>query len=241
MSGVAHETDGGKLIVSGLDAWYGQSQVLRQVSVSVSEREVVGLFGHNGAGKSTLLRSIARIHRQTAGIISAGPQRLDPLKPVEVARAGVRLVREGARVLDTMSVGDQLTLGTRLSRRPRAQLLAEVFELFPVLHERRSVQGGYLSGGQRQMLALGVALAGDPRYLLLDEPSTGLAHGVVEQVYRSLEQLAHRGVALLIAEQTSLHLASISKRGYLLETGEIRAEGAPASFLTAATRSAAVN
>jgi branched-chain amino acid transport system ATP-binding protein len=227
--GVAVSTAG--LGVESLNAWYGQAQVLRSVSVSVAEREVVGLFGHNGAGKSTLLRSIARLHKQTAGRVTFNGRDLSGARPHEVARTGVRLVREGGRVFDTMSVEDQLNLGGRLSTRPRAQVLEETYDLFPVLKERRKVLGGYLSGGQRQMLALAVALTGDPRCLLLDEPSTGLAHVIVDQVYASLATLAERGVALLIAEQTAEQLVAICKRGYLLETGEIRAAGPPAGFL----------
>jgi branched-chain amino acid transport system ATP-binding protein len=221
----------GGLVVDSLDAWYGQAQVLREVSIRVDEHEVVGLFGHNGAGKSTLLRSIGRLHRQIAGRVSFDGQRLSELRPHQVARAGVRLVREGARVFDTMSVEEQVNLGARLSARPRAQVLAETYDLFPVLKQRRAELGGYLSGGQRQMLALAIALAGDPKCLLLDEPSTGLAHVIVDQVYASLEVLAKRGVALLIAEQTGEHLVAMCNRGYLLETGEIKAQGNPADFV----------
>jgi len=229
---------GGELVVQDLDAWYGQAQVLRSVSLRVDEREVVGLFGHNGAGKSTLLRSIVRLHRQTAGTVTFRGRPLTGRRPDEVARIGVRLVREGSRVFDTMSVEDQLGLGTRLSTRPRAEVLEEIFGLFPILKVRSGVLGGYLSGGQRQMLALAVALAGDPICLLLDEPSTGLAHVIVDQLYDTLQALAARGVALLIAEQTTERLAELAYRGLLLETGEIRAEGNPADFLRAARRSA---
>jgi branched-chain amino acid transport system ATP-binding protein len=133
-----------------------------------------------------------------------------------------------------MSVGDQIALGARLSRRPRSEVLDETYELFPILQQRRGELGGYLSGGQRQMLALAVALAGDPACLLLDEPSTGLAHVVVSQLYATIQLLAERGVALLIAEQTSEHLPGIAAHGYLLETGEIVRQGSPAEFLTAA-------
>ncbi len=224
----------GGLVVEGLDAWYGQAQVLRSISIAVAEHQVVGLFGHNGAGKSTLLRSIARLHRQTSGVITFGGETLSRARPHEVARAGVRLVREGARVFDTMSVEDQVNLGARLSKRAMDVVLDETYELFPILRDRRKVLGGYLSGGQRQMLALAVALAGDPTCLLLDEPSTGLAHMIVDQVYASLKVLAARGVALLIAEQTGEHLVAMCDRGYLLETGEIRAQGNPAEFVRAA-------
>jgi branched-chain amino acid transport system ATP-binding protein len=222
----------GGLAVDNLDAWYGQAQVLRSISIAVEEHEVVGLFGHNGAGKSTLLRSIAGLHRQASGQVTFGGADLASSRPHVVARAGVRLVREGARVFDTMSVEDQVYLGARLSPRPTPEVLEETYDLFPILKDRRKELGGYLSGGQRQMLALAVALAGDPQCLLLDEPSTGLAHVVVDQVYASLKVLADRGVALLIAEQTAAQLVAICKRGYLLETGEIRAAGPPSSFLS---------
>jgi branched-chain amino acid transport system ATP-binding protein len=215
----------GGMVVSGLDAWYGQAQALRGISLEVREREVVGLFGPNGAGKSTLLRSMARLHRQTAGGISFGGQSLERMLPDRVARLGVRLVREGSRVFDTMSVEDQLLLGARLAKRDDQEVLEETYRLFPVLKDRRREMGGYLSGGQRQMLALATALAGDPVCLLLDEPSTGLAHVIVDQLYATLRILAERGVALLIVEQTAERLLELATRGYLLETGEIRAEG----------------
>jgi branched-chain amino acid transport system ATP-binding protein len=193
----------------------------------------VGLFGHNGAGKTTLLRTIARVHRQSAGRIELDGRDLSPARADQVARAGVRLVREGARVFDALSVEEQLQLGARLSRRPSGEVVREMFQLFPVLEDRRRTQGGYLSGGQRQMLALAVALAGDPRCLLLDEPSTGLAPPVIDQLYAALRTLADRGVALLVAEQTSDHLPAIASRSYLLETGEIAAEGDARAFLAA--------
>jgi branched-chain amino acid transport system ATP-binding protein len=221
----------GELAVESLDAWYGQAQVLRSISLHVGEHEVVALFGHNGAGKSTLLRSIARLHRETAGAITFRGRSLAGARPDEMARLGLRLVREGSRVFDTMSVDDQLGLGARLSKRPRTEVLEGIYGLFPVLKERRAVLGGYLSGGQRQMLALAMALAGDPVCLLLDEPSTGLAHVIVDQLYDMIHGLAARGVALLIAEQTTERLAELARRGYLLETGEIRAEGDPSEFL----------
>jgi branched-chain amino acid transport system ATP-binding protein len=221
----------GDLSVQGLDAWYGQAQVLRSISLQVGEHEVVGLFGHNGAGKSTLLKSIVRLHRQTAGQVSFQGRVLTRIRADEVARLGVRLVREGSRVFDTMTVEDQLGLGSRLSKRPREEVVEEVYGLFPVLKDRRRELGGYLSGGQRQMLALAVALAGDPACLLLDEPSTGLAHVIVDQLYETFQALAARGVALLVAEQTAERLADLANRGYLLETGEIRAEGRPTEFL----------
>jgi branched-chain amino acid transport system ATP-binding protein len=216
------------LEVAGLDAWYGQAQVLRGITLSVPDHSVVGLFGHNGAGKTTLLRAIARVHRQCSGRIALDGRDLSSARADQAARAGVRLVREGARVFDVLTVEEQLLLGARLSARPAAAVLDEVYDRFPVLRTRRRQQGGLLSGGQRQMLALGVALAGDPRCLLLDEPSTGLAPAVVDELYETIRTLAGQGRALLIAEQASDHLPAIAHHSHLLETGELRPVAAAA-------------
>jgi branched-chain amino acid transport system ATP-binding protein len=226
---VAHPT----LAVGGLDAWYGQAQVLYGIDLTVEASEIVGIFGHNGAGKSTLLRSIVRVHLQTRGEIRFGSRRLDGLRSHEVALAGCTLAREGAPVFETMTVDEHIRLGQRLAQRAGRgeRTRDEVYATFPLLAERRSSAAGYLSGGQRQALVLATAFASAPACLLLDEPSTGLAPLVAEDLYRSIAALAEQGVAFLIAEQNPMWLAAVSTRGYLLETGHVAAEGEPSTFV----------
>lgn len=195
---------------------------------------VVAIFGHNGAGKSTLLRSIARVHRQCSGQVTLDGQRLDEMPAHDAARAGLALVREGARVFDSMTVDEHLDLGTRLAastgRTPRTE--QEIFELFPALEEKRGSRAGYLSGGQRQMLALGAAFASNPRCLLLDEPSAGLAPVVAREIYDKVSELASHGVAVLVAEQNPQWLDTVAGHGYVLETGEVVRSGPVADLLS---------
>jgi len=211
------------LRVSSLQAWHGQAHVLHDVTIDVPSGTVVALFGHNGAGKSTLLRSIAGVHRQCSGHISIGGEQVDTRPAHRVAQLGLVLVREGAKVFDTMTVAEHLALGRRLAgkggRVPRTA--DEIFDLFPALAHRRTEQAGYLSGGQRQMLALGSAFASAPCCLLLDEPSAGLAPSVAEEIYTKVAELSAQGVAVLVAEQNDTWLQDVADRGYLLETGRI--------------------
>src|SRR3546814_694471 len=188
----------GDLHVEGVSAWYGQARVLHEISTNVPAGSVVALFGHNGAGKSTLLRSIAGVHTQCGGQVTVAGGRLDDKAAHEVARSGLMLVREGARVFDSMTVAEHLELGVRLAvctdRAPRTA--EEIYELFPVLGERSDARAGYLSGGQRQMLALGAAFASQPSCLLLDEPSGGLAPTVAREIFDKVAELAALGVAV---------------------------------------------
>lgn len=217
------EQPAANLRVASLNAWYGQAHVLRDVTVDVPSGTVVALFGHNGAGKSTLLRSIAGLHRQRSGQVLIGGERVDARPAHEVARLGLVLVREGAKVFDTMTVAEHLALGRRLAGKGgrAARTAEEIFDLFPVLAQRRTEQAGLLSGGQRQMLALGSAFGSAPRCLLLDEPSAGLAPSVAEEIYTKVAELSAQGVAVLVAEQNDTWLRDVAERGYLLETGRI--------------------
>jgi branched-chain amino acid transport system ATP-binding protein len=217
----------GDLQVESLRAWYGQAQVLRGITMDVPAGTVVAIFGHNGAGKSTLLRSIARVHTQCSGEVVLGDHRLEQMPAHEVARAGLALVREGARVFDSMTVDEHLELGIRLATDTgrTARTEDEIFGLFPALREKRSNRAGYLSGGQRQMLALGAAFASNPRCLLLDEPSAGLAPVVAAEIFGKVAELAAHGVAVLVAEQNPQWLDTVAQHGYVLETGEVVRSG----------------
>ena len=225
--------EGPMLDVRNADAWYGRAQVLQRVSVKVKPLEVVGLFGHNGAGKSTLLRMIAGLHTHCSGQVEFGGRPFDRLKPHERAKRGVVLVREGARVFDTLSVHEHMLLGARLARISGRSIRdsEEVYTMLPMLGPLRHRRAGYLSGGQRQMLCLGMAVASRATCMLLDEPSTGLAPAVSELLYVGIESLARSGVTFLIAEQNPIWLGKVATRGYVIEVGRIVSEGQPADLI----------
>jgi branched-chain amino acid transport system ATP-binding protein len=213
------------LRVTNMNAWYGQAQALRDVSLTVSTGEIVGILGRNGAGKSTLLRSMARLHRRASGGLQLFGEDVLGLTAEAVASRGLSLVREGAIVFESLTVGEHLQLAQSLAeRRGRKGDIAQVQEWFPVLWERRDVRGGYLSGGQRQMLSLAVAFVSQPRCLLLDEPSAGLAEVVAASLYESIVRIANQDVALLIAEQDGRWLRGLATRVYVLENGSNQQE-----------------
>lgn len=213
------------LEIEHLNSWYGEAQVLFDIEMIVERSEVVGVLGHNGAGKSTLLRTIAGLHRQSKGSVTFAGLRLDQLAPHAVAICGVSLVREGARVFEPMTVEEHLLLGRGLARRAKRRVpeLEEIYGRFPMLKDRRRTRGGYLSGGQRQALALASAFAAGPSCLLLDEPSTGLSPAVSDQIHQSIAELSDGGVALVVAEQDPGWLEQVAQRSYILETGRMAA------------------
>jgi branched-chain amino acid transport system ATP-binding protein len=211
------------LEVGPLSAWYGEAQALFDVRLEVHPGEIVGLLGRNGAGKSSLLRTIARVHRQSRGPIAFDGQEVAGLAANRLAARGTSFVREGARVISSLSVEDVLNLGRRLAgvRGVEPHTLDEAWTWFPILAERREVRAGYLSGGQRQALLLATALVSRPRMLLLDEPSAGLAPPVARALFDTLRDLCSGDLTVLIAEQNPHWLTGLVSRAYLLETGRI--------------------
>ncbi len=217
-----------ELVIDGLSAWHGQARALKNVTFRVSAGEVVGVLGRNGAGKTTLLRAIARLHSPTTGTVKLGEHHLDELTATAVARLGLSLVREGAVLPLTLSVEENIRMGARLckSRKLPSRSLDEVYETFPLLKALRNRKSGVLSGGQRQTLALAVAYASRPTLLLLDEPSTGLSPLTARSVFGTIAQLAAASeVTVLVVEQSPAWLEGLATRNYLLELGEIAAEG----------------
>ncbi len=212
---------GADLRITRLSAWYGQAQALFDVSLHAEPGAIVGLLGRNGAGKSTLLRTVARVHRRAAGTLDLDGTGILPERPDRIAARGVSLVREGARVFANLSVADHLLLAERLAemRHREARSLDEVLELFPVLGERMKHAAGYLSGGQRQILALAMAFRSQPSLLLLDEPSAGLARTVATSVFESIGRMAQQGMTLIIAEQEPAWLEGLVGSMVTLETG----------------------
>jgi branched-chain amino acid transport system ATP-binding protein len=217
------------LEVTALDAFYGDFQALFGVSLKVAPGEVVAVIGANGAGKSTLLKCIAGAirSRRDAILFDGAPIGAEPAHAV-VGR-GIALVPEGRRLFPSLSVEENLRIGGQLGH-PGPWSLARIYELFPVLAERRHQPSTSLSGGQQQMVAIGRALMAMPRLLLLDEPSLGLAPQIVDQVFEVVAAIHAEGVAVLLVEQNIVQAFAIAARAYVLEQGRIVAEGAPSDL-----------
>ncbi|MBI2462265.1 MAG: ABC transporter ATP-binding protein [Candidatus Rokubacteria bacterium] len=224
------------LEVEAIHVGYGPLQVLWGVSVGVKEGEVVSVIGPNGAGKTTLIKTIVGLLRPRApdgGRITFRGRRLDRLAPEEIVRQGIAVVPEGARVFPEMSVLDNLRMGALVprARGRRAQTLAEVFALFPRLEERAGQPARTLSGGERQMLAVGRALMACPALLLLDEPSLGLQPTLVKAIMETIRRINERGITVLLIEQNVHFSLPMSHRAYVLEHGRIVLEGPGAELL----------
>jgi len=199
---------------------------LRGVSLAVPDGEVVALLGSNGAGKTTLLRALTGLLDIHDGEITKGSVSLDDgqihrWKPERVVGHGVRQVLEGRRIFVELTVEDNLKVGAHTARAVMRSNLDRIYELFPVLADRRAKTAGYLSGGEQQMLAIGRAMMSDPRYLLLDEPSLGLSPKLVEQVRDVIVEINRAGTGILLVEQNATMALSISSHGYVMETGRI--------------------
>ena len=193
------------LDINALDVYYGNVQVLRELSISVNEGEVVAVIGSNGAGKTTLLRTISGLLQPKAGTITFDGTRIDGMAPHLITKCGIGHVMEGRQIFANLTVRENLLVGAYLhsDKAKIARLVEKAERLFPVLHERRDQLGGTLSGGEQQMLAIGRALMGSPRMLLLDEPSLGLSPLLVEQVAEAIETIRdEEGTPMLLVEQT---------------------------------------
>ena len=223
--------------VRGLDVFYGDFQALFGVSLRVEPGEVVAVIGANGAGKSTLLKTIAgQLSARRGEIVLAGAP-ADRAPAFEMVRRGVALVPEGRRLFSSLSVEENLLIGGQLGR-PGPFSLARVYELFPVLYERRRQPAPSLSGGQQQMVAIGRALMSNPTLLLCDELSLGLAPIIVRDIYRSLPAIVGEGLSLIIVEQDIVQALDAASRVYCLQEGRVALEG-EARTLTKAAISAA--
>jgi branched-chain amino acid transport system ATP-binding protein len=208
---------------------YGAAPAIVDVSLGIAERELVCVVGPNGAGKSTLINAIAGLHRIDAGALRLGGEELGRLAPHRYCDRGIAIVPEGRRLFTGMTVRENLELGAyrRGVRAGRARALERVCTLFPVLAERLEARAGALSGGQQQMLAIGRALMAEPRLLLLDEPSLGLAPLIVATLFETIRTIAASGVTMLLVEQNVAMALDVATRAYVLEEGRIAAEGRP--------------
>ncbi len=212
------------LKVSDLTTHYGPVQALHGISMEVYPGELVAMVGANGAGKTTLLHSLSRVQKASAGQVWFDGKEITRLSPHRIVAAGVCQVPEGRQVFAPLSVDDNLRLGGFSQRKDHQwfeQELERVYGLFPILKEKAQQAAGTLSGGQQQMLAIGRALLGRPRLLLLDEPSMGLAPLLVEEIFRIIQQLNEQGVTILLVEQNARAALGIADRGYVLETGKV--------------------
>ena len=219
------------LRLDGLDVYYGEIHALRGVALEVREREIVALLGNNGAGKSTTLKTVSGLLRPRRGTITLEGRPLAGVAAHEVVARGIAHVPEGRRIFNRLSVRENLSMGAYLRRdRGIAGDLDRVFDLFPRLKERIAQVAGTLSGGEQQMLAIGRALMANPRLLLLDEPSMGLAPVLVEQIFATIDSINRQGTTILLVEQNAAMALSIAHRGYVIETGSIVLAGSAAEL-----------
>ncbi|NBT56721.1 MAG: ABC transporter ATP-binding protein [Betaproteobacteria bacterium] len=220
------------LEVKDLAAAYSGIEALRGVSLHIEAGEMVALIGANGAGKSTLLNCLSGTVRARRGSVHFEGHNITGMKPHRVAREGLLQVPEGRQILVELTVEENLLLG-ELARGSRTSNygLKDVYQLFPILEERRTQKGGTLSGGQQQMLAIGRALMGGPRLLLLDEPSLGLSPLITDQVFEALRRLNGSGLTILLVEQNAHRALQATQRAYLLEHGELAFQGKSADLI----------
>jgi branched-chain amino acid transport system ATP-binding protein len=210
--------------VEGIDVSYGETVVLREVSIEVEKGEVVAVIGSNGSGKTTLLKAIAGMLKPYRGNILYNGMRLNGLPTYKITRLGVAYVPAERELFPQMTVLGNLELGA-YTNRAKEELLSLVFTLFPRLEERQKQLAGTLSGGEQQMLAIARGLMSRPKVLLLDEPSTGLAPMLVAEMYRQLRRLKEEGLTILLTEQQVPTALSLADRAYVLENGEIKLSG----------------
>ena len=220
------------LRVEGLRVSYGAIEALRNITFEVDEGEIVTLLGANGAGKTTTLRTISGLLRPKGGAIEFDGKSMAGVAAHDIVAAGIGHVPEGRRIFPRMSVYENLQMGAYRRRGDISADVERVYDLFPVLRERHEQEGGTLSGGEQQMLAIGRALMSRPRLLLLDEPSMGLAPLVVLKIFEIIREINEAGTTVLLVEQNAAQALRLATRGYVLETGEVVMTDTAAALLT---------
>jgi branched-chain amino acid transport system ATP-binding protein len=222
------------LEIRDVEAHYGDVQALWGINLQIRRGEIVALIGANGAGKTTLMRTIAGLHRPSAGGVFLDGTPLHTLPPHKVVERGVVLVPEGRHIFTGMRVLENLEMGAYAAtpRRERHNTLRRVYEIFPILQERRHSLAANLSGGQQQMLAIGRALMGLPRLLLLDEPSLGLAPIIVQEIFGIIRDINGQGVTVVLVEQNARAALRLATRAYVMEQGRVAGEGSGSEMMT---------
>lgn len=213
---------------------YGAFRALHDVTLHVGAGELVVLLGANGAGKSTIFKTISGLLTPRSGAIRMAEEEIGGRKPASIVAAGLVHCPEGRSLFPRMSILKNLMLGAYVHRSRAAEVkrsLDEVFSLFPILAERRSMPAGSLSGGQQQMVAIGRALMGRPKVLMLDEPSLGLAPLIVKQMFEIIADINRKGTTVLLAEQNAFAALKIANRAYVIETGHVVLEGTPDTLM----------
>jgi len=221
------------LQLQAVNAYYGSFQALFGISLSVEQGEAVAVIGPNGAGKTTLLRVISGLVKARDGTLTMEDSDLRTVPPHAIIELGIAHVPENRRLFPRMTIQDNLKIGafTRSARKQFKERLAFVYELFPILAARCTQFAGTLSGGEQQMCAIGRALMSNPRMLLMDEPSAGLAPVIVQQVFELVRQIREKGFTVLIVEQNIQQVLKAVSRAYLLEVGRIKASGSSAELI----------
>ncbi len=216
------------LKINGIHTFYGQIEALKGISLHVDKGEIVTLIGANGAGKSTTLRTVSGLLAPRTGTIEFMGETISGMPVHQVTAKGIIQVPEGRHIFPRMSVEENLEMGAFLRVKDVEGVkasLARAYDLFPRLKERRNQKGGTLSGGEQQMLATARGMMADPKLLMLDEPSMGLAPVIVEVIFETIEKLNQQGITILLVEQNAAMALQIAHRGYVLETGKVALEG----------------
>ena len=216
------------------DVYYGQIQALYDINVEINPGEIISIIGANGAGKTTLMKSIMGLVPAKNGKIVWQDEEIQARKTHHIVKRGISYVPEGREIFPGMTVLENMEMGAytlHMSAKEKADKLNEMYELFPRLYERKKQKAGTLSGGEQQMLAMGRALMSNPKLLMLDEPSMGLAPILVEQIFDIIKNLHKAGTTILLVEQNAQAALSVADRGYVLETGKIVTTGTGAELL----------
>ncbi len=221
------------LEITNLIVRYGGAECLKEISLTVEEGEIATIIGSNGAGKTTTLRSISGLKRPASGHIRFQGERIDDIPPQDIVKTGIGHVPQGRNLFTYMTVRENVRLGAYLQKDKNKirKDLEGIFQTFPILRSRKKQQAGTLSGGEQQMLAIARALMGNPKLLLLDEPSIGLAPIVVREIGKIAKEINRRGTSILIVEQNARLALRLAQRGYVLETGRLVLEGNCADLL----------
>lgn len=215
------------LTVKDLTVHYGVIEAIREINFSVQQGEIVSLIGANGAGKTTILKTISGLIRPTKGQVTFLDEEIQKKAPQKIVASGLIQVPEGRHVFAGLTVAENLEMGAflRKDKTEKAATLAKIYQRFPILKERKNQDAATLSGGEQQMLAMGRALMSQPKLLLLDEPSMGLAPIFIKEIFRMIEEIQAQGTTVLLIEQNAKMALSIANRGYVLESGRVVLSG----------------